>query len=159
MKIHVKTLVGKTITVEVSPSDTVATVKAKVEEKEPDFPQHKQRLLYGRDVQMDDGRSLTSYSVKDGDTLHLLIRSVVPMQIFVKSLIGKTVTLDVNASDTVLQLKRQVEEREEIPPDMQRLIFNGKQLEDERTLASYNITRLATLHLLMRVVGGVVLMV
>ena len=75
------------------------------------------------------------------------------MQIFIKTLTGKTLTVDTDSSETVETIKQKIQEKEGIPPDQMRLVFAGKQLEDNRTMNDYNIGNDATVHLVLRLRG------
>mmetsp|Transcript_5428 Transcript_5428/g.10337 ORF Transcript_5428/g.10337 Transcript_5428/m.10337 type:complete len:123 (-) Transcript_5428:101-469(-) len=79
------------------------------------------------------------------------------MQLFVKTLTGKTVSIEVEEGESIEDVKAKIAEKEGIPPEQQRLIFGGQQLQDQKTLQDYDVGDDATLHLVLRLRGGIVL--
>lgn len=152
MQLFVKTLTGKTVSIEIEEGESIEDVKAKIAEKEG-IPPEQQRIIFGGQ-QLQDGKTVDDYNIGDDATLHLVLRLRGGMQLFVKTLTGKTVSIEIEEGESIEDVKAKIAEKEGIPPEQQRIIFGGQQLQDGKTIDDYNIGDDATLHLVLRLRGG-----
>lgn len=145
MQIFVKNLAGKMIILEVLQYDRIYDVKAKINSMEG-IPIHHQRLIFA-DEQLEDHLTLSDYNDIKDSVILLVERVCDRVQVFVKILAAKTkfITLEVERSDRVYDVKETLRDGEGIPIDRRRLLFADKRLEDGRTLAYYNIQNNLTL--------------
>jgi hypothetical protein len=148
MELFVKTLTGKTFAVDVTTVETIYHVKAKIEKREG-IPLGQQRLLFG-DTELCDGRFVQEYNIPAKATLHLRLHLRNGIHVFVQTVAGTYITLEVEANESIRNVRAMVEDTEGILTQHQRLFFANRQLKDGRTLSDYNILKSPTMYLKLR---------
>ena len=155
MILQVKFMTGDIVPLEINPSIQVSALKTLIYEKTK-IPVYQQRLVIqnGNTQELKDNKRLSDYCVPPSNTVMLIVKNEERMQIFLQNDKGKLSTYDVRPSQSVEEFKAQVQRQERVPTNQQRLMYDGKQLEDGRLLADYNIQPESTIFLLLRLRGG-----
>ena len=151
MQIFIKYLTGKKITLDVESSDRIENVKDKIQDKEGIHPDSQKLILNGKVLL--DNRTLNDYNIQNESTLTLILIKKQGNCYFIKTSNGQIISLDVEPSSTIEEVKAKIKNKENIPIDEQRLIFDGRQFEDNRTFADYKIQKGETIHLIFRLRG------
>ena len=144
----------KTISLQVKNTETIGVVKSKVEAKEGIPPEFNRLWFAGKWLQED--RKLSDYNISAESTLTLAINSHGGdnIDLYVKTLAGKTLCIQTSRLETVSDVKRKIQDRDGSPVCLQRLIFSGYQLEDDVPLFFYNISNHCTIHRVLLLRGG-----
>ena len=140
--------------VEALPSDDVKVVKAKLKQKYGKSVEN--QFCYYNDQNIQDDLQLSKIGISTSrivSELNLFVSPQKFMKLFVKSLTGKTITIKVPTSASILYVKRRISDHEGIPEKEQRILFAGQQLEDKRLLSDYKVRPECTLHLVLRLSG------
>ena len=155
IQILVRFINGYATSLEVESTDTLGTVKEKMQDK-VGIPKGKQKIIFGGTMLMEDDRTLSEYNIKNSDTVHMVLHircrghcgcrgqsaeyKITPtLKIVAKTLTGKSITLDVEPTETIEDMKKKIQIKEGIPPENQKITFAGKVLPDDRILFLYKM--------------------
>ena len=156
MELKITMLNGEWKSLVVQPGATVGSLKALISQQFG-VATHRQRLSYNNGQRLsldDDSTPLSSYGLESGSQVCMVVTEPVPIQVFLKNEKGMTSPYEIAPGETVQELKRKVHSKEGVPVDQQRLIHEGKQMDDGRKLDDYNVRSGSTIHLTLRLRGG-----
>lgn len=152
MQIFVKPQNGDVINFKGAPYHSIKNIKLEIQ-CILGIPSDEQRLLQaGKDLE--DSRTLSEYRIHSGSTLNLLLRGVGGMYIVAKMISGEMIDLEADLNESIMNIKRKIQDKKGIPSEQQRLMFNGKEMNDYHTLSDYSIQNGSTIHLIRRVLDG-----
>ena len=148
-KIFVQVRSREIITLEAHSSDTIGNLKEKIKDKKG-FPAEEQRLFFQGKTELKDDRTVSDYNIQNKSTVNLLLQ-IDRLEVTILTKGRRPVTLEVNATDSILELKREVQDKTGVPLKKQSLSFSGIELENERTISAYNIRNKSSINLVVKI--------
>ncbi|XP_030274262.1 polyubiquitin-like [Sparus aurata] len=156
MDITITMLGGASHHLTVNPQDTVSSLKRLIQ-SQLGVSVQEQKLVFvngEKKTLSDDSKPVSWYGLHSGSQVSLLITKPPPIQVFLTNLQGKKSTYDIKPDETVRNFKQRVQKREGVPVEQQRLIYQSRELTDDKTLSYYNVEALGTINMTSRLRGG-----
>jgi ubiquitin C len=153
LPIFIRLISGKILFLNVEPNESIDNIKAMIHQQESDIPPNQQRLVYSG-TELENGGSLQDYGIQKESTIHLVIHKNPKFEVFVRSVSGKPITIQVSSTMLVDDFFKEVGVREGVEPRLIRMSYAGKNLELGTTLEHYNIQNQSTLQLVAKFPGG-----
>lgn len=138
MKISIKTPIGKLLSLDVEPTDTVQDLKAKIKKHESKIEMDKLNLIFiGR--RLENNRDLAYYKIRQDSILYLFSKFETAIRVNVNIIDKKQIRMSIEENDLIGTLKEKIFQSEKIPVSQQKIVFSGKELENKKRLSEYKI--------------------